>query len=132
MFGSSMANDTKSILIPGKGGIDVERLKDNLDLNMDVSQLSLYEIRVLKTALEARQGKCIMESELRGLFDQTSWYREIAVNKNSYEFDEKTQEMNLIGPKISFTPQEQAFLDKLNEAENQLKGNNMLMLGTKS
>ena len=83
VLGSSKAQETKSIIVPGKGGIDVEQLKDNLNLNMDVSQLTLYEIRVLKTALEARQGKCIMESELRGLFDQTSWYLDLAVKNNS-------------------------------------------------
>ena len=133
VLGSSKAQETKSIIVPGKGGIDVEQLKDNLNLNMDVSQLTLYEIRVLKTALEARQGKCIMESELRGLFDQTSWYLDLAVKNNSYEWDDKTNGLvQTVAPKISYTPQEQEYLNKLNQAEKELKEKNMMLLGTKS
>lgn len=133
IFGNSMADDTPRIIVPGKAGIDVEQLNKNIDLNMDVSQLSLYEIRILKTALEARQGKCIMEAELRGLFDQTSWYRELAVKNNEYVWsDEANTVVQTVAPKISFTPQEQEFLNRLNEAEKQLKENNLMMLGTKS
>ena len=123
----------KRIIVPGQGGIDVEKLKDNIDLNMDVSKLNLNEIRVLKAAFEARQGKVIMESELRGLFDQTSWYYDLAVSKNSYEWsDEANAVVATVKPKITYTPQEQEFLDKLNKAEKQLKENNLMLLGTKS
>ena len=133
IFGNSMADDTPRIIVPGKAGIDVEQLNKSIELNMDVSQLSLYEIRILKTALEARQGKCIMEAELRGLFDQTSWYRELAVKNNEYVWsDEANTVVQTVAPKISFTSQEQEFLNRLIEAEKQLKENNLMMLGTKS
>ncbi len=129
----AQAKGPKKIIVPGKGGIDVEKLKDNIDINMDVSKLNLNEIRVLKAALEARQGKVIMESELRGLFDQTSWYLEQAVNKNEYEWsDQANAVVQTKAPKITYTPQEQEFLNKLNRAEKQLKENNLRLLGTKS
>jgi len=131
VMGSQSAQGTTSVIVPGKGGIDVEQLKDNLNLDMDVSQLSLYEIRVLKTALEARQGKVIMEAELRGLFDQTSWYRELAINSNSYNWGDNGM-VQTKAPKISYTQQEQAFLDRLNKAEKQLKDNNLKLMGTKA
>jgi hypothetical protein len=133
VMGDAAAQDTKRIVVPGNAGIDVEQLKDNIDLNMDVSKLSLYEIRVLKAAMEARQGKCIMESELRGLFDQTSWYLELAIKNNSYAWSDKENALvPVVTPKISYTPQEQEFLDKLNKAEMELQQNNIMLLGTKS
>ena len=45
-----------NLVLPGNGNIDVEKLNGDIDLSMDVSQLNLYEIRVLKAALGARQG----------------------------------------------------------------------------
>ena len=67
-----------NLVLPGNGNVDVEKLNGGIDLNMDVSRLNLYEIRVLKAALGARQGELIMTSELRRLFDATSWYTEVA------------------------------------------------------
>lgn len=64
----------KPLIYPGKGHIDVEKLNKNLNLNMDLSQLSLSELRVLKSAIAARHGFCFKEAELRHTFDQTSWY----------------------------------------------------------
>ncbi len=61
------------ITLPGKGHINVEDLK-NVDLNMDISQLSLAECRIVRNALAARQGHCFQSKDLRSLFGTTSWY----------------------------------------------------------
>lgn len=123
---SAMAQEeAKSVKIPGKGGIDVEKLKDNINFDMDVSKLNLNEIRVLKAALAARQGECLMESELRGLFDATSWYLERAEARADQEYEGKAKP-------ITYTAQEQEFLKKLEKAEKNLTEKNMLLLGTKS
>lgn len=122
----------KSIMVPGKAGINVETLKDHLDLNMDVSQLNIYEIRVLKTAIEARKGKCIMESELRGLFDQTSWYLDLAREKNGFNWDENTGNYVPASLDLTLSAQEQAFLDRLNAAEKKLLQRNLIEQGNKS
>lgn len=63
----------KPVVLPGKGKINVENLKD-VDLNMDISQLSLAECRVVRNGLAARQGYCFQSKDLRSLFSSTTWY----------------------------------------------------------
>ena len=52
----------KRIIVPGQGGIDVEKLKDNIDLNMDVSKLNLNEKAGLSLKVflrrECRRARC--------------------------------------------------------------------------
>ena len=55
---SAWSQTAKSVIIPGKGNIDVEQLNKKIDLKMDVSRLSLSEVRVLRNAFAARQGYC--------------------------------------------------------------------------
>ena len=61
-------------ILPGKGRINVENLNKNIDLDMDISQLTLSELRVLRNAFAARQGFIFMTSELRDVFNTTTWY----------------------------------------------------------
>ena len=133
---SAIAQDEQqppSVILPGNGNIEVEKLSGDIDLNMDVSKLNLYEIRVLKAALGARQGELIMTSELRRLFDATSWYNEIAEKRAGLYWDEtKNDFAPPITTPITFTPEEQAFLAKLDAAEKELKSNNLIFGGTKS
>ena len=119
----------KTVKIPGKGGIDVEKLDKSIDLNMDISNLSLYEIRILKTALAARKGECILLSELRSIFDATSWYAEKAISREGWEY---TDDGIVIKKVDDYTPQEREFLNKLEQAEKNMLANNLLTLGTKS
>ena len=122
-----------NLVLPGNGNIDVEKLNGDIDLNMDVSKLNLYEIRVLKAAFGARQGELIMISELRRLFDATSWYTEIAEKRAGLHWNDKTGNFDPCTlPPISYTPDEQAFLKKLDEAEKNLIANNLITTGTKS
>ena len=122
-----------NLVLPGNGNIDVEKLNGDIDLSMDVSQLNLYEIRVLKAALGARQGELIMTSEIRRLFDATSWYTEIAEKRAGLFWDnEKDDFAPPISTPITYTAEEQAFLKKLNQAEKDLIARNLLTTGTKS
>ena len=52
-FGKKTAG---KIILPGKGRIDVEQLNRHIDTDMDISQLSISELRVLRNAFAARQG----------------------------------------------------------------------------
>ena len=54
--------------------IDVEMLKDSLDLTMDVSGLQLGDLRVLRNAPAARQGFPFKDAYLRGIYSGTTWY----------------------------------------------------------
>jgi hypothetical protein len=121
-----------NLVLPGNGNIDVEKLNGNIDFNMDVSKLNLNEIRVLKTALGARQGELIMTSELRRLFDATSWYTELAEKRAGLYWDnEKNDLAPAITTPITFTAEEQSFLKKLDQAEKALIAKNILTTGTK-
>ncbi|MBP5688165.1 MAG: DUF3160 domain-containing protein [Muribaculaceae bacterium] len=122
-----------NLVLPGNGNIDVEKLNGDINLNMDVSRLNLYEIRVLKAAFGARQGELIMQSELRRLFDATSWYTEIAEKRAGLYWDEASGEIiDVALPPITYTPEEQAFIKKLDQAEKDLIANNLMITGTKS
>lgn len=109
----------ESLVIPGKGHIDVEKLNGKIDTNMDISNLSLSELRVLRNALAARQGYVFMSAELRSLFWGTSWY-----SKKVYERLEKEYEAgNGDGRKelpLSYTAQETKFINRLKAREAEL------------
>lgn len=137
-FGPIMAQDDgdqrpTNVELPGNGNIIVENLNGDIDLNMDVSKLNLYEIRVLKAAFGARQGELIMNSEIRRLFDGTSWYNEIAEKRAGLYWDEAKDDFApAITTPITFTAEEQAFIKKLDQAEKDLLANNLITTGTKS
>ena len=65
--------------------INVESLKDSLDLTMDVSGLQLGDLRVLRNAPAARQGFPFKDAYLRGLYATTTWYDSLM-----WAFDAKT------------------------------------------
>ena len=46
----------KPFVLPGKGKINVETLNKKIDFNMDISQLNVAELRVLRNAIPARKG----------------------------------------------------------------------------
>ena len=44
-------------ILPGRGHLNLETMLKGINTNMDISQLSLSELRVLRNAFAARQGK---------------------------------------------------------------------------
>lgn len=66
----------KAVIIPGKGNFNVENLR-HVDLNMDITKLSLAELRVVRNALSARQGYIFKSKDLRSLFSTTTWYDDL-------------------------------------------------------
>ena len=65
--------------------IDVEQLNKDIDYNMDVSGLSLSDLRILRNAPAARQGYPFKDAYLRGVYGTTTWYDSL-----TYVFDEAT------------------------------------------
>ncbi len=114
------AQDKAPITVPGKGKINVEKLYKNIDLNMDISQLSVCELRTLRNAFAARQGYLFNNSELRLLFNTTSWYDSLAWDR---VLNEEAR-----GP-VKYTPKETAFINKLKAREDQLLKNNFKAAG---
>jgi hypothetical protein len=112
--GDTVASEFK--YVPGES-INVESLSGNIDLNMDISQLSLSDIRILRNAFAARQGYCFMKADLRAVFSTTTWYDQ-RMNDRYWE-----EEGGNISP-ISYTNDETSFIDKLKARENELTSNN--------
>ena len=118
--------------------IDVESLKDNIDLNMDISQLTVSELRVLRNAFAARQGYIFMTAELRNVFEQTTWYNNLMMARWEHEeegidewYNDEDDEMSAAfeatkNP-ITYTKEEEAFIEKIKAREKELLESNFKM-----
>ncbi len=115
-------NDSVNSYMPVQK-IDIESLNGNIDLNMDISTLSLADIRILRNAFAARQGYCFMKADLRALFSTTSWYSE----KMEERYWASEQDDNY--DPISYSAEEQAFIEKLRIRENDLMAQNYIQNG---
>ena len=102
----------KPFVLPGKGKINVETLNKKIDFNMDISQLNVAELRVLRNAIPARKGYLFSNAELRGVFNTTSWYEKLCWEK----FDWDTEDT---GP-VTYTAKETAFMNRLQTREKEL------------
>lgn len=108
----------KPLILPGKGHINVEKLNGKIDTNMDISQLSLSELRVLRNAFAAQQGYAFKAGELRAVFETTSWYHDRMWDKFAKEDADNTT------IPLKYTPAQQAFIDKLQAREKELLADN--------
>lgn len=96
------------VVLPGKGHINVEKLLKNIDLKMDVSQLSLSECRVLRNAFAARQGYAFMAGDLRAIYETTTWYDSLMYVR----FD---KEMDILDRYYNCHPEEERMSDEEQE-----------------
>lgn len=115
LTGWSQQNEKKHYILPGNGKIDVEMLNQKIDLNMDISSLSVNELRVLRNSFYAKQGYAFTMSDLRSVFNQTTWYWDTMMGR--WELGRKV-------PEYQFTKEEEAFMAKLKAREEELKKHN--------
>ena len=112
--------------------IDVEQLNQKIDYDMDVSGLSLADLRVLRNAPAARQGYPFKDAYLRGIYGSTTWYDSLM-----YVFDETVDFSSVkeregeswrdyyyrasdeVGA-VKYTNEEQAFMKRLKAREEEL------------
>ncbi|MCR5130356.1 MAG: DUF3160 domain-containing protein [Prevotella sp.] len=127
----------KHVYLPGKNHLDVEQFIKPIDTNMDISRLSLAELRVLRNAFAARQGFVLKDADLRHIFSQTSWYDSLVWN--SYDLPEEKMAPDEndwmffsgytdYGQHVKLTPQERKFIKRIINREENLRwkgGNNM-------
>ncbi|MHA7057893.1 DUF3160 domain-containing protein [Aquimarina sp. M1] len=116
-------NVENPVLINGK--LDIEQLGDDVNLEMDISSFSLYEIRILRNSFAARQGYCFMKGDLRYTFGATSWYNERMENR--YWAEEGGKDIT----PISYSNKETIFIDKLKKREEALKSKNLVKKGNR-
>ena len=116
--------------------IDVEKLLDSIDYDMDVSGLSLADIRTLRNAPAAQRGFPFKDSYIRDIYLTTTWYDSLmwAFDENMpydkyqskddesfYDFYYRmVDEANI----MKYTDQEKAFIKRMQEREDELKQQN--------
>ena len=72
------------VSVPPPSQIDVGKLIDSIDYNMDVTGLSLADLRTLCSAPAAQRGYPFKDSHIRGVYHKTTWYDSL-----TYVLDEK-------------------------------------------
>jgi len=117
----SMIAQENSVIVPGNGNIDVEQFISGVNTDMDISNLSLYELQVLKYAPGARQGINIKEAEIRNIYLKTNWYYEKASNRYFSSMDD-----NVKMPPVKYTEKEKQFISRVEKREKELLKNNFL------
>ena len=122
LMGWSQQTEKEHYILPGNGKIDVEMLNKKIDLNMDISKLSINELRVLRNSFYARQGYPFMMSDLRSVFYQTTWYFDTMWGR--WELEDMAAYEGKEVPKYQFTKDEEAFMAKLKAREDELKKHN--------
>ena len=112
--------------------IDVEQLINGIDYNMDVTGLSLADLRLLRNAPAALRGYPFKDAYLRGIYQTTTWYDSLTckfdeqVNYNDMQERENESWRDLYyraadeGGLLKYTPQEQEFMARLLEREKEL------------
>ena len=66
-------NATKEQAVP-ISKLNVESLLDSLDLDMDISQLPLSDLRILENVFLAQKGYPFEDSYIRSIYLTTTWY----------------------------------------------------------
>ena len=112
--------------------IDVEKLLDSIDYDIDISGLSLADVRTLRNAPAAQRGLPFMDAYIRGIYAQTTWYDSLM-----WKFDEKVESSGMeskddeswrdfyyrvIDEKnlLNYNDQEKAFIQRMQEREDEL------------
>jgi len=111
--------------------LDVESLNQNVDLDMDISQLSLGELYVLRHVFLAQKGYPFEDYYLRNTYSTTTWYDSLmwdfdgrsenfewiedAENKLSWQ----EQYYGSIKP-LAYSQEQQAFIDRIKAREEEL------------
>ena len=116
--------------------LDVEALNKPLDYAMDISGLSLADLRVLRHAPAARQGLPFKDAYLRGIYSTTTWYDSLM-----WAFDERADFSSVKerddepwrdyyyraceeSGAIKYTDEERTFMQRLQEREDELRQQN--------
>ena len=66
--------------------LDVESLRDSVDLDMDITGLSLSDLRILENVFLAQKGYPFEDAYIRSVYGSTTWYDSLM-----WEFDQNEQ-----------------------------------------
>ena len=122
----------QSVVTVPPSQIDVEKLLDSIDYDIDVSGLSLADVRTLRNAPAAQRGLPFMDAYIRGVFAQTTWYDSLM-----WQFDDKVETAGIESKEdeswrdfyyrvvkeknlLDYNDQEKAFIQRMKEREEEL------------
>ena len=122
----------QSVVTVPPSQIDVEKLLDSIDYDIDVSGLSLADVRTLRNAPAAQRGLPFMDAYIRGIFAQTTWYDSLM-----WQFDEKVETAGIESKEdepwrdfyyrvvkeknlLDYNDQEKAFIQRMQAREEEL------------
>ena len=125
-------NATKEQTVP-ISKLNVESLMDSLDLDMDISQLPLSDLRVLENVFLAQKGYPFEDSYIRGIYQTTTWYDSLMWlfddTEENFEWSEEEDDSvsyrqayynGIKDEVIAYTDEQQAFVDRVREREAEL------------
>ena len=72
--GCSQKNTAPTEQEPPVTTLDVESLYKNLDMDMDISGLSVSDLHILSNVFLAQKGYPFEDSYVRGIYMTTTWY----------------------------------------------------------
>ncbi len=112
--------------------LDIESFIDTIDTGMDISVLSLSDLRILRNGFAARKGYPFRDAYLRSVYLTTTWYDslmwafdESEENFMEMSFDNDTpwrdQYYNSIKPEVlGYTDEQLKFIDRIKQREQEL------------
>ncbi len=119
--------------------LNLEQLRDSIDYAMDISGLSLADVRTLRSAPAAQRGYPFKDSYIRGLFLTTTWYDSLMYvfddnlpysdypskdNETTYEYYDRLVEESHA---LKYSDEEKQFISRLQERESQLRKQNFMV-----
>lgn len=111
-------SQNKSIILLGKGNINVEKLNGHIDTSMDISNLSISELRVLRNAFAAQKGYAFKDGTLRAIYRTTTWYDSTMYNR--WEKEECLPNT----PPLTYSKRQTDFFNRLKAREQELLKHN--------
>ena len=119
---------------PPVTSLDVENLYQHLDMDMDITGLSVSDLHILSNVFLAQKGYPFEDSYLRGIYGSTTWYDSLMwafdevmeeMPEEQYHHDpDKTYRENYysnVNPEIlKLTDEQQTFVNRVKEREAEL------------
>ena len=117
--------------------LNVENLLDSLDLNMDISQLPLSDLRILENVFLAQKGYPFEDSYIRSVYQTTTWYDSLmwlfdGTEKNFNFPDEYNENASyrdtyygsIKSEVLKLTDEQQAFINRIKTREAEIQATN--------
>jgi hypothetical protein len=117
--------------------LNVENLLDSLDLNMDISQLPLSDLRILENVFLAQKGYPFEDSYIRSVYQATTWYDSLMWlfdgTEENFNFPDEYNENasyrdtyygSIKSEVLKLTDEQQAFINRIKTREAEIQATN--------